>query len=192
MWNREPGGLFYDNLYSTQLCDYPFEKWQVDDTIKCSKRCSLVITCSLKNSNLNIKKISEVVDLHFIEQVILINCQVEKNRFLIANKKLTVYNEYEFVVDAWKMIISRDLSTTNCVIIIKNTHFGKVDKKLIQYGYSLWLENESVLIGSDGYDINWNGDCKYFNSKNSNKETTLATLDFSIVHRYLSLSLSLK
>ena len=107
------------------------------------------------------------------------------DRFLIANKKLTVYNEYEFAIDAWKMLISKDFSATNCILIIKNTSFGKVDKKTIQYAYNLWLENESVLIGSNGYNINWNGNCKYFDKKNQNKETTtFATLDFSIIHRY--------
>ena len=184
VWNKEPGGLFYDNLYSTKLCDYPFERWQVDNKQKCSKRCSLVITCSPDDGSLDIKKIAKEINLDFIEQIIVINCKINSESFLIANKKLSIYNKHEYVVDAWRTIASKDFSNTNCIIHAKYSIFHKIDKKTIEYAYNMWLSNESAFIGTNGYNIHWNGKCKFFDKKLNNKEeATFANMDFSIIHR---------
>ena len=83
----------------------------------------------------------------------------------------------------WKKIISSEL-ITNCVIHLRNSLLKSLDKNTVEYAYNLWTINESELIGTNGYSINWDGSCKLYSQFSDPKKTTFATLDFAVFHRY--------
>ena len=90
---KEPGGLFYNNQYSSKLCDYPFQKWQVEDSEdKCTKSCTLVITCDSQNDALDFKKLKNYAAFPFVENIIIANCNNAIN-ITIPNKRVVLMNK---------------------------------------------------------------------------------------------------
>lgn len=82
IWNNEPGIFYYDENFSSSICDYPFKIWNdiyyANKNSMCSHACNFIVYCENSKEILNLVHLNRLLynnQINFIENVIVINCE---------------------------------------------------------------------------------------------------------------------